>query len=149
MSEVIYLKDEAATISFAKEFAKGLPRRLILFLEGSLGAGKTTFCRALIQALGYEGTVKSPTYTLVEPYHTETAQVYHFDFYRLVDPEELEYMGLWDYLSQEAICLIEWPERGQSVLPKADLVLHFRIKGEGREVTVEANTPQGEQLTIP
>ncbi|GAB2999653.1 tRNA (adenosine(37)-N6)-threonylcarbamoyltransferase complex ATPase subunit type 1 TsaE [Psychrosphaera aestuarii] len=128
------LKNEDATVSMGKVIAQSLSPGMTIFLHGDLGAGKTTISRGIIQGLGHEGRVKSPTYTLVEPYELADVTAYHFDLYRLADPEELEFMGFRDYFNDKAVCLIEWPEKGQDFLPQADLELYLTYVGEQREI---------------
>lgn len=138
------LSDEAETLAFAKQLATLLPEKICMYLHGPLGAGKTTFTRGIIQALGHTGLVKSPTYTLVEPYHLSTRAVYHFDLYRLAQPEELEFIGIRDYESQRAILIIEWPEKGRSWLPPADLELFLTLGEQNqREIKVVPNRTIG------
>jgi len=142
----ILLTDPQSTLAFGASLAKKLPRKGVVFLHGPLGAGKTTLVRGLLQAAGHQGSTKSPTYTLVEPYKIENRKFYHFDFYRISDPEELEYMGIRDYLHENALCLIEWPEKGEDFLPKADLELSLRYEGEQRSIKLKVNNPQWRQL---
>ncbi|MEQ3696490.1 MAG: tRNA (adenosine(37)-N6)-threonylcarbamoyltransferase complex ATPase subunit type 1 TsaE [Pseudomonadales bacterium] len=133
----MWLADEAATIALGKEIARGLQGGAVVFLRGHLGAGKTTLSRGILQGFGHTGAVKSPTYTLVEPYDLKPWQLFHFDLYRLGDPEELEYMGIRDYFSDQSIALIEWDERGAGMLPSPDLIINLNAKNEGREVSFE------------
>lgn len=119
---------------------------LRLFLSGQLAAGKTTFVRGYLRALGHTGAVKSPTFTLVESYELQDREVHHFDLYRLTDPAELEYVGFADYLDPHADCLIEWPSYGVDHLPPPDLFVDIQIEPEGgREVTVTAHTETAER----
>lgn len=104
----------------------------VVFLRGDLGAGKTTLVRGYLRAAGYSGTVKSPTYNLVEEYEVSGQKIYHFDLYRLTDPEELEYLGMNDYFSNDSVCFIEWPDRGKGYLPAADIEINLIIRPDGR-----------------
>lgn len=143
------LADETASIQLGRHIGSWLashPGAFTLYLQGDLGAGKTTLTRGIMRALGHEGAVKSPTYTLVEIYSLGERQVFHFDLYRLGDPEELEFMGIRDYFTANSICLVEWPERGEGVLPAADLQLYLSPQGEGRCARLQAGSEAGRQL---
>lgn len=142
-----FLPDEAATLAVAAQLAPLLSGRELVFLEGDLGAGKTTFCRGLLRGLGHTGAVKSPTFTLVEPYEIAGGgQIFHFDLYRLTDANELEYIGIEDYLESHQLCLVEWPERGEAVLPASDLTVTLALEGSGRRLKIEANSERGGRI---
>ena len=145
MSElVLQLADEEAMVAFGKQLAHITQGNGVIFLEGDLGAGKTTLSRGIIRGLGHVGAVKSPTFTLVEPYEIGEVRAFHFDLYRLVDPEELEYMGIRDYFDDDALCLIEWPDKGAGFLPKPDLTITISPHNAGRSLKVSAQGSRGE-----
>ena len=139
------LSDEAATMALGARLAEALHGGLAIWLKGNLGAGKTTLVRGLLRGLGYEGKVKSPTYTLVEPYVISGLYLYHFDLYRFVDPEEWEAAGFRDYFNSESVCLIEWPEKAGDLLPPADIEIALEPSGAGRTATLTARTELGKQ----
>ncbi|MDK9557142.1 tRNA (adenosine(37)-N6)-threonylcarbamoyltransferase complex ATPase subunit type 1 TsaE [Marinobacter sp. M216] len=145
----LFLENESETEHLGRELARVVVasgQGLTVFLEGDLGMGKTTLSRGVMRGLGHEGAVKSPTYTLVEPYEHLQPMAYHFDLYRVGDPEELEYMGIRDYFTGQSLCLIEWPERGKGLLPEADLEIHLEREGEGRSAVLRAGSEQGAAL---
>lgn len=132
----IILPDAVATEAFGNQLAAIVKAPTVIFLEGELGAGKTTLVRGFLRGVGYQDSVKSPTFTLVESYQFETYSIYHFDLYRLNAPEELELMGVRDYFTEDAIVLVEWPERGLRFLPKADFILELSLVPEGRSLKI-------------
>ncbi|WLD57683.1 tRNA (adenosine(37)-N6)-threonylcarbamoyltransferase complex ATPase subunit type 1 TsaE [Salinispirillum sp. LH 10-3-1] len=138
------LQDADETESIGAALAAAAQRGVMIYLLGDLGMGKTTLTRGFLRGLGWEGTVKSPTYTLVEAYEWDDNAVYHFDLYRLGDPEELEFIGIRDYDTPSSVCLIEWPERGAGVLRPADLVLALTEQGSGRVLEWSAYSPIGQ-----
>lgn len=142
------LVGEEAMVAFGQELGKAcFGQRVVIFLQGDLGMGKTTLSRGVLKAYGHQGSVKSPTYTLVEPYEFKEATVYHFDLYRLGSPEELEYMGIRDYFDgEDTICLVEWAEKALMFLPTADLVVRIALIAGGREVSVIADTNVGKTI---
>jgi len=139
-----WLPDPEAQMAFGRRLAALLPPRLIIYLQGDLGTGKTTLTRGLLAGLGHEGAARSPTYTLLEPYELADRRLYHLDLYRLGDPEELEYLGLRDLLAEDAIWMVEWPERGLGVLPPADLRIGIAYDADGRRLRISAETAAGQ-----
>lgn len=137
------LANAEATEALGAQLAQAITPGII-YLNGDLGAGKTTLARGFMRGLGHTGKVRSPTYTLVEPYELETCRVYHMDLYRLADAEELEWLGLRDMLAEAALLLVEWPERGSGFLPSADLTIDLEYTGDGREARLLAVTPVGQ-----
>lgn len=138
-----FLADEKATVELGKTLGSLISSGIVVYLEGMLGAGKTTFCQGVLSAYNHSGRVKSPTYTLVEPYDLNDVQLYHFDLYRLGDPEELEFMGIRDYFTKNSIALIEWPEKGRGFIPTADLTVSLNPLGEGRKLNINSETERG------
>lgn len=154
----LYLENETATLTFGRQLAQatfaedhppsdtgpGHPSvGGVIYLQGDLGAGKTTLTRGLMRGYGYEGAVKSPTYTLVEPYEFASCNIYHFDLYRLADAEELAYLGTEDYFESTNLCLVEWAERGEKLLPAADLLIELSGEGAGRRLSCQSLSAKG------
>jgi tRNA threonylcarbamoyladenosine biosynthesis protein TsaE len=140
----LFLPDTEQTEQLGRLLAQLLPAPAVIYLSGELGAGKTTFSRGFIQACGHRGAVKSPTYTLIEPYELATVKVYHLDLYRLNDPTELEFLGLEDLLAEGGVCLIEWPERASPYLPPPDLTISLSHVDGARRARLTAHQPRAE-----
>lgn len=144
----LYIEDEAAMTGLGHALAQHTAGHGILFLEGDLGAGKTTLSRGIIRGLGHTGPVKSPTFTLVEPYEINGLRVWHFDLYRLADPEELEYLGIRDYFADDDLCLIEWPQQGKGYLPQPDLEIIIKAHNDGRTVRLLPHSTRGKSWCV-
>jgi tRNA threonylcarbamoyladenosine biosynthesis protein TsaE len=142
MTELI-AKDEAQQVALGAALSRAVGTRALIFLQGDLGAGKTTLVRGFLQARGHQGAVKSPTYTLIEPYVLPGGQCYHLDLYRVGDGEELEYLGLREMLDEQAVLLIEWPQRGAGWLPLPDLTVSIEHLAAGRRLRLEAASDAG------
>lgn len=142
------LKTPLATRKLAAFIANDCPLGIIIYLEGDLGVGKTTFVRGFLRALGYVQHVKSPTFNLFEIYHVKQKVICHFDLYRLADPKELEYVGIADYFNEDNICLIEWPDHGEGFLQHPDLICKFDFAKGGKERVVEilAKSDKGKKI---
>ncbi|WP_263081162.1 tRNA (adenosine(37)-N6)-threonylcarbamoyltransferase complex ATPase subunit type 1 TsaE [Endozoicomonas sp. Mp262] len=142
----LLIDNEEEMVLFGRLLAEACKGEGIIFLQGNLGTGKTTFCRGVLNALGHQGAVKSPTYTLVEPYEVNGQKIYHFDLYRLADPEELEFIGGRDYFEEKCLCLVEWPCRGEGAIPRADLEITFDYNLPGRTASLKGLSDYGQQL---
>jgi len=140
------IPDAQSMLEFARKFALTLVPGDVLYFQGDLGAGKTTLATGLLHGLGHQGTVKSPTYTIVEPYTLSQTTVFHFDLYRLTDPEELVDMGFSDYLQPEAILIVEWHEKAQLLLPEATVTCHIEYADQGRQLELVSNTERGRKI---
>jgi tRNA threonylcarbamoyladenosine biosynthesis protein TsaE len=142
-----YLPDETATHAFGAALAHALVPGLVIYLHGDLGAGKTALTRATLRACGYQGTVKSPTYTLAEPYQVTLAgqaqSVIHYDLYRMSSPEEFLDAGFREDFDGKNICIVEWPEKGAPVLPAPDVSITLSVSEPGRELELQALSPLG------
>jgi len=140
------IQDAASMEQLGAQLAAVCVAPAVIYLHGDLGAGKTTLVRGYLKSLAYPGAVRSPTYTLVEPYDTSAGRVYHLDLYRLADPGELEFLGIRDIQAEQGVMLVEWPEQGSGWLPAADLVLSIAYKADGRDVELAANSEQGARI---
>ncbi|MFU2135756.1 tRNA (adenosine(37)-N6)-threonylcarbamoyltransferase complex ATPase subunit type 1 TsaE [Gallibacterium anatis] len=148
-SLTLFLANEEATIALGQKLSRFLltpTQNFVIYLNGQLGAGKTTLTRSIIQAMGYQGNVKSPTYALVEEYHLPQKNIYHFDLYRLSDPEELEFIGFRDYFRENALCLLEWAEKGGDIIPQPDLLINIEYQEQARQITLIANSNIAAQM---
>lgn len=143
MSLDLKLPDAAATGRLGEALAAGVVPGRVVHLRGELGAGKTTLVRGLLRGLGYGGRVKSPTYTLVEPYALSKLHLYHFDFYRFKDRSEWLSSGFREYFNDDTVCVVEWPERAGDLLPPPDLDIHLQFSGDARRAGLEGRTPAG------
>lgn len=142
----IRLRSPEAQLAFGESLSALLPSDCVIYLEGDLGTGKTTLTRGILHGLGHHGAVRSPTYTLIEPYQVSNGPVYHLDLYRLADPEELEYLGLRDLMGEDAMWVVEWPDRGSGMLPEADLRIRIDDIPEGRRLTLLGSTARGRAI---
>ncbi|WP_298508674.1 tRNA (adenosine(37)-N6)-threonylcarbamoyltransferase complex ATPase subunit type 1 TsaE [uncultured Ruminobacter sp.] len=145
-TKVFPLHDETKTELLGAVLSSVCPADTTIYLTGDLGAGKTTMTRGFVRSRGYKGVVKSPTYTLVEEYQTDGVYVYHFDLYRLNDPEELEMMGIRDYFSPSSVRIVEWPSKGEGILPEADLEVNLEIVGNSRNAVIYARNEKGSAI---
>jgi len=139
----LHLADEAATLALGARIASAVGPGLSIHLCGELGAGKTTLARGLIRALGYEGKVKSPSYSLVELYTVSRLHLYHFDFYRFDDPKAWQDSGFREHFNEASVCLVEWPEKAGAALPRPDLRITLTPASSGRDVRLEAFSEAG------
>lgn len=144
-----FLESEQQLEALASKFARKSNRDLVIFLQGDLGAGKTTFARGFLRGCGFQGIVKSPTYTLVEPYRLDNEKMcYHFDLYRLGNAEELEFTGARDYFDGDSTCLVEWPEKAAGYLPEPDLKCILEYQPNGRRAIFTTSSHKGEDVML-
>jgi tRNA threonylcarbamoyladenosine biosynthesis protein TsaE len=143
MAKDLSLPDEAATLRLGEALAPGATNGLVLHLSGELGSGKTTVVRGLLRALGFAGRVKSPSFSLLEPYIVSSLNLYHFDFYRFKDRSEWTSSGFRDYFGPDALCVVEWPERAGGLLGPPDLEIALHYRGAAREATLSARSAAG------
>ena len=146
-TQSLYIADENAMIELGGLLADAIDGQAVIYLDGDLGVGKTTLTRGLLRQKGHQGVVKSPTYSLVEVYQLTGCSIYHFDLYRLVDSEELEYLGIRDYFADPCVLLVEWPDRGSEILPQPDCLLSIAYQGHGRQVSWHTYSPRGQAIT--
>lgn len=145
----IQLETEESLVALASDFARHSNRDLVIFLKGDLGAGKTTFARGFLRGCGIDGIVKSPTYTLVEPYELgDGVMCYHFDLYRLAHGEELEFTGARDYFDGKSTCLVEWPEKADGFLPIPDIICQLEYQESGRKATFSALSDKAKSVML-
>jgi tRNA threonylcarbamoyladenosine biosynthesis protein TsaE len=142
----LHLAGQEAQEAFGRCLAARLPRPCVVLLSGDLGAGKTTLVRGVLRGFGHRGAVRSPTFTLLEPYDLGDRHLYHLDLYRLGDAEELEYLGLRDLVDEDSLLFVEWPERATDALPAPDLAIRIAYATSGRTLHLEARSPAGERL---
>lgn len=148
IKHTLFLADEDQMSAGGSVLGASIKNGAVIFLQGTLGMGKTTLSRGLIRGMGHVGAVKSPTFTLIEPYEIDAQEVYHFDLYRLADPEELEFMGIRDYFTESSICLIEWPDKGEGVLPQADIIIEIDEVDQGRSLELQGISERGEAIVV-
>jgi tRNA threonylcarbamoyladenosine biosynthesis protein TsaE len=139
----VHLRDENATSALGAAIARELRRGMRIYLTGELGSGKTALVRSVLNGLGFDGRVKSPTYALVEPYIISSLYLYHFDFYRFRDPEEWNEAGFRELFDGDSVCLVEWPERAGTLLPPPDVSIRFSMAGDGRDVCIIGHSDAG------
>ena len=143
-----HLPTESDTEAFGAALASVLHPGLKIWLQGNLGMGKTTLTRGVLRALGHEGKVKSPTYTLIEPYVVSRLDLYHFDFYRFNSPEEYLDAGLDEYFADQGVCIVEWPDKAVPYLPPPDVEIRLEAQDEGRFVEIDGTTEAGRTCVI-